>query len=136
MSKEKEISPSKQRRKFTQEQKDKAVEDFVSGARSAKEIAKELDTDIKNIYNWKTAKEEKAKGVRVDELMGKGYSKEAAAQILNMELELELYKKKLAEEIIKVELLKKIQNPSQSENELTGLINTTRKLDQKRRRAK
>ena len=126
----------KVRSKFTQEQKDKAVEEYLSGAKTAQEIAKELDTHVKNIYNWKTVNEEKAKGVRVEELVEEGYSKEAANRILNLELENELYKKKLAEETLKVELLKKIPSLSQQESELTGLINTVRKLDRKKRHVK
>ena len=127
---------SKEKSKLTQEQRDKAVDEFLSGARSAKEIAKDLNIDSSNIYHWKTAREEKKKGVRVEELIGEGYSKEAANRILNLELENEEYKKKLAEQIVIVDLLKKIQNPSQQESELTGLINTTRKLDRKRRHVK
>ena len=126
----------KKRRKFTQEQRDQAVENYLSGARSAQKIADDLGIEVQRIYRWKTVKEEKAKGSRIEELIAEGNSKETASRILNMELELEEYKKKLAEQIMIVELLKKIHDPSPCESELTGLINTTKKLDQKRRRVK
>lgn len=127
---------SKKRRKFTKEQRDQAVDDYVSGARSANQIAKDLDTDVQNIYRWKTMREEKAKGVRIDELMEEGRDRQSAEIILNLELEKDEYKKKLAEQIVMVDLLKKIHYPSQQESELTGLIRTTRKSGRKGGRAK
>lgn len=128
----------KTRKKFTREQKDKAVDDYISGAKTSSEIARELGTDINNIYRWKTLRTEQAKGVRVEELIAEGYNKEAANRILNMELELEEYKKKLAEQVIIVDLLKKLQtsNNSAPESELTGLIKTTKKSVPKKGRAK
>ena len=126
----------KTRRRFSQDQRDQAVEEYVSGTRSAQQIADELGIEVQRIYRWKTLKEETAKGTRIEELITEGFSKEAAGKILNLELENIEYKKKLAEQIVIVDLLKKIQNPSQQESELTGLINTTRKLGRKRGGAK
>ena len=57
------------RRKFTNEQKDKAVEIYLSGEKTAAEIAKDLDCDVQNIYTWKTVAEEKRKGLRLEELI-------------------------------------------------------------------
>ena len=121
----------KTRRKFTQEQKDRALEDYLSGARSAQQIAEDLQTDVQTIYRWKVAREEKAKGIRLDELVDEGNSIDQAQRILDLELELEAYQKKVAEQAVMLDLLKKSRGLSYlpQESELTGLIKTTRKLD-------
>lgn len=128
----------KYRKRVSPEQKEKALDEYVSGAKSAQEIAEELDTDVNNVYRWKTVREEKAKGARIEELMDQGGTLAQAKRILELEQELEEYKKVLAQEIVINNLLKKLQtsNSSAPESELTGLIKTTRKLDQKRRPAK
>ena len=128
----------KPRRKFTQEQRDQAVDDYLSGQRSANQIAEDLGTEVQNIYRWKTVREEKAKGVRIDELIGEGNSQDQARKILLLELELEEYKKKLAEQVLINDLLKKIQTPTDlvPESELSGLIETSKSLVRKRKRVK
>lgn len=128
----------KTRKKFTLEQRDQAIDEYVSGAKSAQEVAQELGTDVGNIYRWKTVREEKAKGLRIEELIGEGNTLAQAKRILELEAEMEEYKKKVAEQAVIIDLLKKLQTSSSSapESELTGLIRTTRKLDQKRRPAK
>lgn len=128
----------KTRKKFTPEQRERAINEYVSGAKTAQEVAEELGTDVSNVYRWKTVREEKAKGTRIDELMDQGNTLAQAKKILELEAEMEEYKKKIAEQAIIIDLLKKLQtsNSSAPESELTGLIRTTRKLDQKRRPAK
>lgn len=128
----------KYRKRFTTDQRDKAIDEYVSGAKTAQEVAQELGTDVSNIYRWKTVREEKAKGSRIEELLDEGSTLAQAKRILELELELEEYKKMLAQEVVINNLLKKLQtsNSSAPESELTGLIRTTRKLDQKRKPAK
>lgn len=127
----------KTRRKFTKEEKDTALEDYLSGARTAQQIAEDLGTDVQSIYRWKVAKEEKAKGVRIDELLSEGSSLAQAKRIQLMELEIEAYQKKVAEQAVMIDLLKKLQcGSSQPESELTGLIRTTKESDRRKRRAK
>lgn len=128
----------KYRKRFTPEQRNKAIDEYVSGSKSAQEVAEELGTDVANIYRWKTVREEKAKGSRIDDLIGEGNTLAQAKKILELEAEMEEYKKKIAEQLIIIDLLKKLQtsNSSAPESELTGLIRTSRKLDQKRRPAK
>jgi transposase-like protein len=46
-------------KKFTQEQRDKAVDDYLSGEQSAHQVAIELGADVQSIYRWKTLREEK-----------------------------------------------------------------------------
>lgn len=129
---------TKTRRKFTKEQKDQAIDDYLSGARSAQQIAADLETDVQAIYRWKTVREEKEKGARFDELIEEGNSYGQAKKIVELEAEIEEYKKKLAEQVIINDLLKKLQTSknSQPESELTGLIKTTKKLNQKRKPVK
>ena len=126
------------RRKFTNEQKDKAVETYLSGEKTAAEIAKDLDCDVQNIYTWKTVAEEKRKGLRLEELIDDGNTKAMAQKLLEKELEIEEYQKKVAEQSIIIDLLKKLPGNEnfQQESELTGLIRTSKKSNQKRKRAK
>lgn len=128
----------KYRKRFTPEQKEKAIDEYVSGAKTAQEVALELNTDVANVYRWKTVREEKAKGSRIEELIGEGNTLVQAKRILELEAEMDEYKKKIAEQSIIIDLLKKLQtsNSSTPESELTGLIRTTKKLDLKRRPAK
>lgn len=128
----------KTRKKFTQDQKDKAVGDYLSEERTAKQIADDLGTDVQTIYRWKTAREEKAKGLRIEELMDEGNSKAMAEKLLEKELEIEMYQKKVAELTIINDLLKKLQTSpdSQPESELTGLIRTTKRSARKRKPVK
>jgi len=128
----------KTRKKFTPQQRTQAVDDYTSGCKTAQQIAQELDTDVQNIYRWKTVQEEKAKGARIEELIGEGSSLAQAKRIFELEQENEQYKKKLAEQVLIVDLLKKLPGNEiyQSESELIGLIRTTSDLDRKRKRRK
>jgi transposase-like protein len=127
----------RQRRTFTPEQRKKAVEEFVSGSKSAIEIAAELGIDPTHVYRWKVASEEKAKGARIDALEAEGHDPEAARKILKLEEELEEYKKKVGELTLINDLLKKIpQRSSPSESELSGLIETMKSSARKRKPAK
>jgi len=62
----------KLRRKYSDEAKRAAVEDYVSGRKTAAQVAAELEISVNCVYTWKVWVEEKAKGVRVDELEGSG----------------------------------------------------------------
>lgn len=128
----------KTRRKFTQDQRDKAVDDYLSGERSASQIAIDLDTDVQTIYRWKVLREEKLKGARVHELLDEGQSRDSVQRIYELEQELEEYKRKLAEQVVINDLLKKSPRSIAlvQESELTGLIRTTKKLGRKKGRAK
>lgn len=126
------------RKKFSKEQKEKAIDDYISGKKSAQEIAIDFETDAQAVYRWKTAREEKIKGARFDELINEGSTFAQAKKIIELELEIEEYKKKLAQEVLINELLKKL-GPSKNlarENELTGLIRTSHQLDLKNKRVK
>ncbi len=120
----------------TKEQKLKVIEEYKSGTKSAKEIAEQFGSSNKNlIHAWKYEFEERAKGERVDELKNTGYSSEAARRILELELEVVEYQKKLAEQVLINDLLKKLRNQSsyQPEKNATGLTEIIRSLNQKKK---
>ena len=128
----------KTRNRFTKEQKDRAVDDYLSEARSAKEIALDMNTDVQTIYRWKVQREERAKGLRLEELVAEGNSKAMAQKFLEKELEIQLYQKKIAEQALMIDLLKKLQTPEdlQPESELSGLIRDATKQFRKRKPVK
>lgn len=134
MSKRKGKSPI-----ATKEQKLRAIEEYKSGIKSAKQIAAEFGTSNNNlIHAWKYELEEKAKGERVDELQNSGYSSEAAKKILDLELELAEYQKKLAEQVLINDLLKKLrmQPNFQPEKNVNGLTDIIKSLNQKKKPVK
>lgn len=123
----------------TKEQKLKAIEDYRAGLKTAKQIAEEFGSANKNlIHAWKYEVEERAKGERVDELKNTGYSSEAAKKILELELEIVEYQKKLAEQVLINDLLKKLRSQSnfQPEKNVTGLTDIIRNLNQKKKPVK
>ena len=126
------------RRKFTPEQRKQAVEDYTSGEKSAQQIADELGTIPQTIYRWKADHTERQKGIRLEEIISEGNTREQAKRIQQLEQQLEVYKVKLAEQMVINDLLKKLQTPSsfQPESELNGLIETSKKSARKRKPAK
>lgn len=127
----------KPRRKFTDEQKQKAVAEYVAG-KSREQIAVENDVEIGVIYKWKAQLDAAAKGQRIDDLESQGINSQAARKILQMEAEIEAYQKKVAELTLINDLLKKLQTspPSVRESELSGLIETAKRLERSKRPAK
>lgn len=120
----------------TKEQKLKVIEEYKAGTKSAKEIAEQFGSSNKNlIHAWKYEFEERAKGERVDELKNGGYSSVAARRILDLEQEVIEYQKKLAEQVLIVDLLKKLrmQPNYQPERNASGLTDIIRNLNQKKK---
>jgi transposase-like protein len=125
----------KPRRKFTIEQKQQAVNDYLTGKKSAVAVASELDVTVSLIYKWKADLELKSKNKIITDLTEQGYPRAAAIKIQQQQAEIEAYQKKVAEQSIIIDLLKKLRTrtSSQPESELTGLIKTTNKLAQRRK---
>ena len=120
----------------TREQKLKAIEEYKAGIKTSKQIAEEFGSTKKNlIHAWKYEVEEKAKGKRVDELKNTGFSAEAARKILDLEQEVIGYQKKLAEQVLIIDLLKKLRNQPnfQPERNVNGLTDIIRNLNQKKK---
>ncbi len=128
----------KPRRKFTDEAKRQAVDDYVSGRKSVLEIGSEIGCNANLIYRWKAEFESEKRSDRVTELAAEGHNPNDIRKILELEDELEEYKKKLAEQILINDLLKKLRDSKSSprESELTGLIRTSKNSDRKRKPAK
>lgn len=128
----------KKNSKFTIEDKQKAVDDFISGRKSAAQIAAELGTAPTLIYRWKAEHFQNKKDNRIEELKAEGQSAADIRRIMQLEAELEEYKKKLAEQILINDLLKKLRDSRtyQLESELTGLISTIKSSDRKRKLAR
>jgi transposase-like protein len=125
-------------RKFDEVFKAAVVDDYVSGRKSAAQIAAEFDIAPTQVYAWKVRSEEKAKGVRSDELEGSGRSREDIKFILELEAERDAYQKTVGEQTLIIELLKKrLQSTnSRQRSELTGLIETLELAVQKRKHGK
>lgn len=119
----------KPKRHFSEDQKQKAVEDYVSGRRTAAQIAAEMNIAVTQIYKWKVFFEERSKGQRVDELESQGVPRDQALKVQKLEEELEEYKRKVGEQTIVIDLLKKLQTSRSSvyESAVTGLIDTIKK---------
>lgn len=125
----------KKRKTFRKEEKQQAVNEFVSGKKSAAQIAAEYNIAPNLIYRWKSEFEAEARTSRAEDLESKGHNSADVRRIMELEDELEEYKKKLAEEILINELLKKLRDSRTSppERELTGLIRTTKNSARKRK---
>jgi transposase-like protein len=128
----------KSRRKFSEQEKTKAVEEYTSGLKTAVEVATELDVAVGLIYRWKSDFESKVRTGKIDELTERGLSRAAGLKIQQQADEIEAYQKKVAEQSLIIDLLKKLQtsDPSVRESELNGLIATMKRSDRKRKPVK
>lgn len=124
----------KPRRKFSDEKKKEILDAYISGAKSASELAQEHQISQGLIYQWKSDRGLKDRNNRIDELTDEGMTRAMAIKIQQQEAEIEAYQKKVAEQAVIIDLLKKLQtsNSYQSVSELTGLIGTTKKSVRKR----
>ncbi len=126
----------KREKKFTKEQKQKAVADYKSGKKTAKQIAKELGSDDSNlVHRWKYQLEESSKGEHVESLERNGHAVHSARIIRELENEILEYQKIVAEQAVVLELLKKHRNQKSSvfEKRSSGLTDTIKQLDPKRK---
>lgn len=86
----------KTRKNLPQNKKTKTVSDYLAG-KPVSEVAAEIGCEPHHIYRRKTLHEEKQKGLRLDELLDEGNSKVMAEKLLEKELEIEMYQKKVDE---------------------------------------
>lgn len=123
----------KTRNKIPVDKKREAVALYVSGAKTAQEIANEFNVDLHCIYRWRTLFDEEAKGIEVTHLVENYSQKELAKVISRQQEEIAEYQKKVAEQTLIIDLLKKLRRQGilPSESELSGLIATMKKLDRK-----
>ena len=95
----------KPKRKFTEAIKRAAVDDFVSGRKSAAQVAAAIGLGVDQIYKWKVYFEEKAKGVSLDELEAAGNSKERSKELLELRAERDAYQRMVGEQAVIIELV-------------------------------
>ena len=127
----------KSRKKFDLEYKRRIVQEYLSGSRSAKEIAEAEGLEAGQIYNWKTQLESRAKVDRIEEIQTtEGVSFEQARKIRELEEELEAYQKKVAQLTLENDLLKKLHPNLTSEKRSTGYVAMKRQLDPGKGRSK
>ena len=124
----------KPRKVFSEEVKCQAVDDYVSGKKSTAQISVELEIDQSLVYRWRDEFKAQVDGEKIKGLESQGADPKTAKRILELEAEIELYQRKVAEQAVAIDLLKKLRGmkTSQSESELTGLINTMRLSARKR----
>ena len=125
----------KPRRKFTDASKRAAVDDYVSGGKSAAQVAAALEVSVGHVYKWKVQLDEQAKGKSADELESAGLSREHAKAFNEMKAERDAYQRVVGEQAVIIELLKKRlrSTSSQQRSELTGLIEMLELAAQKRK---
>lgn len=118
------MSKKDPRRKFSIEEKQRAVNQYLSGAKSAAEVANQLQIAVGLLYRWKSEFELQAKNQRIDDLTAEGATRAMAMKIQSQEEEIAAYQKKIAELTVINDLLKKLQpsKTSQFESELSGWI--------------
>ena len=127
----------KAKRQFKHEDKLRAVDDYVTGRKTAAQLAVEIGCSPNLIYRWKAEADAARRDDRAAEIEASGVRDPLdIKRILNLEDELEEYKKKLAEQILINDLLKKLRDSRTSppESELIGLIRTQKSSAPKRRR--
>ena len=128
----------KTRRKFSDAEKRAAVDEYVNGRKKAAEVAASIGIAVGLLYKWRVMLAEAAKGERIDELERTGSSPSQARRIVELEEQIAEYQKKVGEQSLIIDLLKKLQpsGSSQPASELTGLIETTRSSRLKRKQWK
>jgi len=126
----------KPRRKFTDATKRAAVDDYVSGRKSAAQVAAVFEVSVSHVYKWKFQLDEEAKGKSADELESAGLSHEHAKAFDEMKAERDAYQRVVGEQAVIIELLKKRlrSTSSKQRSELTGLIEMLELGAQKRKR--
>lgn len=127
----------KQRRTFSEEEKRKAVDDYVSGRKSAEEAGAQAGVAAAIIYKWRVQLAEKARGHRIEELEAQGHNPSDVKRIMALEEELAAYKEKLAEALVHNDILKKLHGPLYPQlKNASSYEEIKRILDQSKRRAK
>jgi transposase-like protein len=128
----------KPKRHFSDEAKRAAVDEYVSGRKSAAQVAGELNVAVGLLYKWRVALSEAGEETRAAELETDGLSPEHARRFRDLENQITEYQKKVGEQAVMIDLLKKLRQSKnyQPGSELTGLIETTKSWAPKRKPAK
>jgi transposase-like protein len=127
------MSQKTSRRKFSEETKRKAVHEYISGAKSAIEVANKLSIAVGLLYRWKAEFEQAERYQKIEDLTAAGATRAMAIKIQQQEEEIAAYQKKVAELTLINDLLKKLRTSKNSppESELSGWIGIAKRSVQK-----
>lgn len=99
----------KVKKQIAQETKKQAVDDYISVRKSAVQAAAELGVSPNLVYCWKSEFGREKLSDRIEELQAEGHNAADIRRIMQLEGEREEYEKKLAEQILINDLLKKLR---------------------------
>lgn len=117
--------------------KRRIVAEYLGGTISADDLAKREGLVRGQIYKWRTQLENRDRNERITEIADtEGVSIEQAKKIRELEEELAATQQKLAQTLLEVDLLKKLQPNSPFASASSGYIDTKQKLARLRGRAK
>jgi transposase-like protein len=124
--------------KYSEQVKRKAVQEFVSGQKSALQIADELGfKDSNRIYTWKALFDHEEKSHKIERAQKSGISPSVMKRLFELEAENEELKKSLGEKSLMIDLLKKIPGgDSVLERDVSGLSEIIKQSAAKRKRCK
>ncbi len=127
----------KQRQRHDFDYKRRIVGEYLSGTISADDLAKREGLVRGQIYKWSVQLERRERMARIDTIAEtEGVSIEQARKIRELEEELAATQQRLAQTLLEVDLLKKLQPNSPFANVSSGYIDTKRQLARRSGRAK
>ena len=122
---------------YSREFKEKIIEQYYKGEITAAELASQHQLHVDQIYRWKYELNGVRQSERRRELQREGRNPSDVRYILELEQEMSAYKEKVAELLLQVELLKKVQPcPHPLSSNVSGLEKIKRELGLSKRRAK
>lgn len=128
---------SQKRNRYDLEYKRKIVQEYLSGTRTAQQIAEAEDLERGQIYKWKVQLENRARLERIDTIQDESHcSYEQARRIRDLEEELEAYQKKLAQLTLENDLLKKLHPNLAHTRKSSGYLEIKNALVRSKGRAK
>ena len=117
--------------------KRRIVAEYLSGTISAETLAQREGLVRGQVYKWRVQLENRDRNERIAEIADtEGVSIEQARRIRELEEELAATREKLAQTVLEVDLLKKLQPNSPFASASSGYIDTKRLLARSRGRAK
>lgn len=127
----------KSRQYHNTDYKRRIVAEYLSGTISAEALAQREGLVRGQIYKWRVQLENRDRNGRIAEIADtEGVSIEQARRIRELEEELAATREKLAQTVLEVDLLKKLQPNSPFASASSGYIDTKQKLARLRGRAK
>lgn len=127
----------KSRQQYDLDYKRRIVAEYLSGTIPAEDLAKREGLVRGQIYKWRVQLERRDRLNRIEQIAEtEGVSIEQARRIRELEEELAATQQKLAQTMLEVDLLKKLQPNSPFASVSSGYIDTKRQLARLRGRAK